>query len=164
MLASRECSNERPRTPKRLGRLGVTWDSVIELGGSVGTAEDPISFLVSTRVREYLFLRGAAFVLALSAQIRINAVFGDEFQTCIDFRRTAQSAGDLDHEQNHHGIESLQVRLLIDGEIQITFLDRIQGYWQEVKPSAMDFTLEIVRCDGLSNTLRATRIHRKHPF
>jgi hypothetical protein len=39
MLASRECNNERQSPPKRLGRLGVAWDSGTDLGGSVGTAQ-----------------------------------------------------------------------------------------------------------------------------
>jgi hypothetical protein len=36
--------------------LGAAWDSGADLGGSVGTAEDPIFYLVSTRVRQHLFL------------------------------------------------------------------------------------------------------------
>src|SRR4029077_15891232 len=142
MLASRECKSDRPirrSTPGRWVRSGSLFDAGTKLVCSVDTVR--VQLLDGSRSRQNFFLGGTAFVTVLGAQIGIDTCLGYKLQAGVNICRPAQTARDLVHEQHHDRVEALQVRLLVDGELEITFFDRIQSRRKQIKTSAMHFAL-----------------------
>src|SRR5262249_51111427 len=75
-----------------------------------------------------------------------------------------QPTGQVEQVQGEHRQEALQVRLLVDGEVQAAALDRLQRYRGQVEAARRDLALQAVLLDHLANRLGRTGVHREDPL
>src|SRR5205085_11326982 len=98
-----------------------------------------------TGVRHDLSLLAAALVPRLGAEIRVDAVLGDEFEAGVDVGRADEAARRLPREHLHDCVKALQVRLLVDHKIEEAVTHRLQRAGQHVVPAgANTFGGEVV--------------------
>ena len=83
-------------------------------------------------MRQDLSLLAAALVPRLAVEIGVDAVFGDEFEAGVDVGWANKAARRLPREHLHDRVEALQVRLLVDHEIEKAVMHRLQRAGQHV--------------------------------
>ena len=68
-------------------------------------------------------------------QVGADVGLGDEGQAGVGLRRDHQATGEVEQVQGQHRQEALQVRLLVDGEVQAARLDPRQRVRGQVEPA-----------------------------
>src|SRR5919202_1570122 len=112
---------------------------------------------------ENLLLLGVSLVARTGLQVLPHRVLGNELQTGVGLRGHHQAAGDLVDVELHHGIEALQVGLLVYGEVDVPALEELERLRQEVVPTAFDpLVVQAVLLHHLGDALCAARVHGEH--
>ena len=96
---------------------------------------------------------GAAFVARGGRQVRPHVAARDEEQAGVRVRRRDEPAAVLDHEELEDRQEALEVRLLVDREVEMAVGDRAQRPRQQVVAARAD----AARCAGRASASRRRR-------
>src|SRR5271165_5689555 len=83
-------------------------------------------------------LGGGALIPGRRRGVRCHVALGDELQAGVRRRRGHQAAGQLPEVEIQRGQETLQVRRLVDGEVDLAGRDRRQGLRLQVEAARRD--------------------------
>src|SRR5215469_10185198 len=84
-------------------------------------------------VLDVLLRRGGALEAGLLRGVRVHVALDNELQAGVRLGRRNQPAGELEQVEVQRGQEALQVRRLVDGEVDLARLDRGQGLRLQVE-------------------------------
>src|SRR5579885_2418736 len=116
-------------------------------------------------MRYHLLLAGASLEARLGTQVGADVVFGDEEQPRVRIRWLHETARKLVEEKLDHRIEALEIRLLVDGKVEIPGIDLLQRLGQQVIATGMHpFGGQVVLLHDLADALCASGIDCEHPF
>src|SRR5258707_4240517 len=110
------------------------------------------------RSREQL-LRGRRPFEPAGDRVGGHGVLRHEREAGVGVRRGHEAAGDVVQVEVEHRYESLQVGILVDGEVQLAGLDRGQGAGGEVEPPVRDLARQAVLRQHRAEELGRARIH-----
>src|SRR3954454_14403598 len=143
-----------PDTPNSGGSSGTI---LLSYGISSSRADDASP----GRDRKCLAIR-RAFVPRARRQVAGDVLPRDEVEPRVRVRRGDQATAVAVEEELQHRQEPLQVRLLVDREVEVAVLDRAKGCGEQVVPTRADTVLvQAVRTHHVRDSLRRPGIDRE---
>src|SRR5918912_1176376 len=172
-MESRMATTKMPASglPSRLpAKRGSDPPLALSFADALSTMEPPTRNGVSRRRGGYLarslenlLLPRVTLVAGARVQVLPHRILRDELQTGVGLRWHHQAAGDLVDVELHHGVEALQVGLLVDGEVDVPCLEELERLGQEVVPTALDaIVVQAVLLHNLGDALRAAGVDGEH--
>src|SRR4051795_2921343 len=169
MLPSRSVRKRSAISRGRLRRFSgpAGGDALGAAAASAGDAAGACSSVRTSLMRErcarlrrgHAGRRRRALVAALRVVVRADRRLVEELQAGVDVGDARQRVRDLVHVQLQHRQEALQVRLLVDREVDLVAGQQLLGDRREVVAAALDALLaQVVLLDRLGEALRAAGV------
>src|ERR1019366_8289110 len=104
---------------------------------------------------------GRPFVAGLGVEVRADVGLCHAGQAGVGVRRDAQPAGEVEQVEVEHRKEALQVRLLVDGEVELARLDSGQRAAGGVNPAGRDLACQPDAGQRRAEKLGRAGVHRE---
>src|SRR5215208_8515124 len=150
--SAREDQRRRGAAPSARGAAAPSGAGAVEETGSGATPD-------------HLLLLGRSLEAGRVRRVGPGVVLGDELQPGVHLAGAGEVARDLRQVQLHDREEALEVRLLVDREVQLIRLQQLERLRERVVATSLDALLaQLELLDDLADALGRSGVDGEHPF